>query len=1144
MDHVILAIYDFLRRHTALAWSVFILITAGLAASLLTLSYKEDISDFLPLDSDSHEAMAVYQDISGANRIYAIVSATDSIADRGRLAEGVGRLADCIGQYDTAGYVASVTATIDMESLEAVANEVYDNIPLYLTEADYGRIDSLLSSPGYIDRRMADNRQMLLFPTSSMLAANMARDPLNLFGTVAERLKAGGMPTDFDTYDGYMISPDGSRAIAIIESAFGAQESENNSRLAEMLGQAAHTAETDVGGIDIHFIGGPVIAVANAERIKRDSVLAVSIAGVLIMALLIYVFRNLLNILLIIVSVGWGWLFAMGIIAMLYDSVSIIVIGIASVILGIAINYPLHLIDHLRESEHPRAALRQIVSPLVIGNVTTVGAFLCLVPLDSPALHDLGLFSSLLLVGTIFFVLVFLPHAVRTRRRGGAQTHDPALITRLSSIPVEKSRWLVWSVAALTIVFGYFSLRTGFDSDMRNINYMTPAQRADLDYFQTLFNSNSDTADVYVVSSGGTWEEAIANNAEADSLIDSIVAAGDAHRANAVSDFIIPGHIQQQRLDRWKRFCDEHGSRITDGLAKAAGKYGFNEDAFDSFVETMRRDYESVPFDRNNLLSSTAFAANFSENSVTGVKSMVQTLKVSAASVESVEQRLNDAPGFGGMAFDVRTLNSTIASTLSDDFNYIGIACGLIVFLFLWFSLGSIELAAVSFLPMAVSWIWILGIMGMLGIRFNIVNVILATFIFGQGDDYTIFMTEGLSYEYAYRRKLLASYKNSIIVSALIMFIGIGTLVFAQHPAMRSLGQVTVVGMLSVVLMAWLLPPLVFGWLVRRDGKVRSVPLTLPGILVRVLLAAVTGVQYIALLIWRVALRLRAVSSKESAIRIRRLAASMARFDIRHIPGIHMSAAMRHTPAAAGLTAICRDHGVVSLAAILLSGCDTAVIVDSRKPVNRIARQLMRWCGIAPGDIPGDIGSHKPLLPLYIFTTVQPEGNGINVICDGHTYIEAGEPVGAGTLPAHIDKGTEDLRRRMSSPHIYRKAVYGRYMYKGAGTTRSASRTLRGICNNPERLAGISDRHDILVYDHAQGEATLLTALLYPHSRVYVIADDTDTRELIRGCADGFTPNIVISPAGEAARTQAGNVRILIAETGGNITHGLTSEQE
>ena len=113
------------------------------------------------------------------------------------------------------------------------------------------------------------------------------------------------------------------------------------------------------------------------------------------------------------------------------------------------------------------------------------------------------------------------------------------------------------------------------------------------------------------------------------------------------------------------------------------------------------------------------------------------------------------------------------------------------------------------------------------GIKFNIVNIILATFIFGQGDDYTIFITEGLLYEYTYGKRMLKNYRNSVILSGILMFIGIGTLIFAKHPAMRSLAEVAIIGMVTVVLMACYLPPIIFGWLTKKKGKLREVPLTL-----------------------------------------------------------------------------------------------------------------------------------------------------------------------------------------------------------------------------------------------------------------------------------------------------------------------------
>ena len=100
--------------------------------------------------------------------------------------------------------------------------------------------------------------------------------------------------------------------------------------------------------------------------------------------------------------------------------------------------------------------------------------------------------------------------------------------------------------------------------------------------------------------------------------------------------------------------------------------------------------------------------------------------------------------------------------------------------------------------------------MNIFGLQFNIVNIILATFIFGQGDDYAIFMTEGLIYEQKNGQSMLPLYKKEILLSAIIMFIGIGVLIIAQHPAIFSLGAIVLIGMFSVVLISYILPPFLF----------------------------------------------------------------------------------------------------------------------------------------------------------------------------------------------------------------------------------------------------------------------------------------------------------------------------------------------
>ena len=88
---------------------------------------------------------------------------------------------------------------------------------------------------------------------------------------------------------------------------------------------------------------------------------------------------------------------------------------------------------------------------------------------------------------------------------------------------------------------------------------------------------------------------------------------------------------------------------------------------------------------------------------------------------------------------------------------------------------------------MCLSFIIILGFMALLDIRFNIVNIILCTFIYGIGDDFSIFVMDGLLNEYKTGKKTLSSHKTAIFFSGLITLIGIGALLFAKHPAIHSL---------------------------------------------------------------------------------------------------------------------------------------------------------------------------------------------------------------------------------------------------------------------------------------------------------------------------------------------------------------------
>ena len=803
----ILKIFDYLREHAIIRWASLLVITMALLASIMRLSYKEDIQDFLPFGETDRERMAVYQDISGMNRLFVVF---ESMGNAEETTEAIDCFVSSVEESDTANWCQDLQATFDLESLSETMDIVYANAPLFLSEDDYRRMDSLLALPNFMDEKLEDDLNALMLPTGSLISENISRDPLGFFTPLMEELQQTQSQMHFEIYDGYIFTPDMTKAIVMLSSPFGSSETKKNAQLITLLDKSIKKMQTDFPKIKARVIGGPQVAVGNAKQIMRDSILAVSLAAILILALLLYAFRRFRDIVLIALSVLWGWLFALGGMALVHDSVSMIVIGISSIIIGIAVNYPLHLTSHAGHQPDIRQALREITTPLLVGNITTVGAFLALMPLKSIALRDLGLFASFLLVGTILFVLIYLPHLLRTTDKRQETRDNRDFLSRLASVQVDRKRWLVVLVAVLTLIFGYFSLSVKFDSDVSNINYMTAEQKEDMAYFQKFFDGNGSEENValYLLSSATDFNGALARSESKQAVIDSLTEAGLIANHQGVNRFLPSLKEQEIRINRWNEWLESHPDLLSI-LNEKAAKHGFSAEAFSDFADIIQSRQTAKSFDDFLPLTSKAFAGNVSRAGKKGNASIVETLSVKKKDVEQVRKVLPEA-------FDIASLHSSVADALSGDFNYVGWACSLIVFVFLWLSFRRIELAIISFIPMAISWIWILGIMSLLGIKFNIVNIILATFIFGQGDDYTIFMTEGCISEYIHEKPILAPYKRSIILSALIMFIGIGTLIFAKHPALHSLAEVTIIGMFSVVLMAYLIPPLLFRWMMKR----------------------------------------------------------------------------------------------------------------------------------------------------------------------------------------------------------------------------------------------------------------------------------------------------------------------------------------
>ena len=131
----------------------------------------------------------------------------------------------------------------------------------------------------------------------------------------------------------------------------------------------------------------------------------------------------------------------------------------------------------------------------------------------------------------------------------------------------------------------------------------------------------------------------------------------------------------------------------------------------------------------------------------------------------------------------------------------------LFVLLVLLISFKSIWSAILSFIPMALSWYVVKGAMVLLGLQFNLINIVISTFIFGIGVDYSIFVINGLIGKDS---RLLGYHKTAIFFSAVILIVTVSSMLIAVHPAIKSVGFSTLIGLLSAVILSYVVQPAVF----------------------------------------------------------------------------------------------------------------------------------------------------------------------------------------------------------------------------------------------------------------------------------------------------------------------------------------------
>ena len=703
-------------------------------------------------------------------------------------------------------------------------NLFYDNLPLYLDEEHYEVIEQRITPEG-LKKSMQANLRTLMSPVG-MAAKNMIpKDPLGITGLVMEKLKEYQPDENLAVVSNHLMSDDEKHLIGFIELV-DVNESSKNKALVNKLDTLAQYISEQYPALRLEYFGTGAISVANATQIKRDIMVTLSIALAILLLIITFFYRRF-NIFLIVVLPGaFGALVGIAVLTLTTEAVSAISLGVGSVLLGVTVDYALHLFTHYKHQKNIQQLFEDITTPILMSSATTACAFFSLLFLRSEALRELGVFAGVSVLSAALFTLFVLPHFLG-KDKPSKEPHRENLVEKaihsIASFPMHRKTVITLLFVAIT-VFSFFSWKhVSFEKDLNAINYMPDhLKQAE----QNLNKVSSVVARrMMVVASGENLQEAIQRNAAIIGKLRELQADSSILDFSALNDILPDSVTQRKNYERWHRFWTSRDKEaFIENLSLAAEEAGFRPETFAAFVQKIYGDYSPISGDDVETIMNT-LGREYIISGSQGV-SVINLVKLHSDNKEEIFQAL--APVKEARVLDQAYITSKLVQLLSEDFSRLINISLAIVFIFILTIYGRLELALTVFIPIMVSWLWTLGLMHVFGLSFNIVNIIVCTFIFGLGIDYSIFVMRGLSQKFKTGVDNLDSYKKSILLSVITTLAGIGVLVFAQHPALKSIAMLAVFGILSAVLITFTFEIILYRFFIQKRKEKRLIPFTFP----------------------------------------------------------------------------------------------------------------------------------------------------------------------------------------------------------------------------------------------------------------------------------------------------------------------------
>ncbi|MAJ46201.1 MAG: hypothetical protein CBC35_02770 [Planctomycetes bacterium TMED75] len=680
-------------------------------------------------------------------------------------------------------------------------------------------IDALLVqlTPDRIKAQIEQNERLVAAPGSaSAIADQVLKDPLRIYEFLGQRLSDSGFRASEPWF-----SSDKRHLLIRITGSTPVSDMDYTRSFVNAIQEMAQRVNGD--GLLLEYTGAYPIAELSERSIRSDMITSVFWTLALLFIVFLIGYRSCTEYVVAGLSIGMAILVAFGLFALLHSSLNPATAVAGAILAGLGVDYSVHVMSHVshesaNQNQEPRlgipAALRKVAVPVAIAGTTTIIAFVAVSRSSVQALQEFSLLAAIGIACSVIAALILLPALLylfrvvpfRLLPKRDSTTGLPRrLVRRISDAPgtTISACIVVW---LFIIIAAWWMPGAGARGDQ--LSEMHPHPNPPLEIQKRiveLFSESDETLFVWIDSNKATDLLRSAWSVTAELERDNSKALGVVSTLSIASLLPDPSD-PAYRLSRLPSF---EVDRFIEEFEQALDQSIFNPDSYDQYVAFLRRLLtSSTPPDLGNLAQFPSIYRQLVGTDEEGAP--IGTVVVADIGgdrpemdelIPELDRRISQVPGatLTGISAIGQYVNEAVGSEL---FTLMAYAL-IIILAFLMIIFRSIGSVLLVLLPCLFTLPFVFGIMRLLGIEFNMINLIGVPLLIGIGIDDGIFVVSIALHgrrNAVGRDALLSRFRSvchAMLVTTATTALAFGSLVFTSTPAIQSLGVVTAVGVLG-----------------------------------------------------------------------------------------------------------------------------------------------------------------------------------------------------------------------------------------------------------------------------------------------------------------------------------------------------------